>query len=67
MVALGAGVVGTVGFGLSANAIHDDFEAMPSEALRDDGIFARDLANVSLAVAVVGAVAILVDLLLVED
>ncbi len=57
------GVAGVVGFGLHANAKHDDYVATPSDELRDDGLLARNLSNVSIAVAGAGAVMMLVDLI----
>ena len=58
-----AGVAGIVGFGLHAHSLHDDYEAMPSQGLRDEGLTVRALANASIVVAVVGAILSAIDLI----
>jgi hypothetical protein len=55
------GAAGTVGFGLRARTLHDDYVEDPRVETRDKGVLARNLANVSLAVGVVGVVAIALD------
>jgi hypothetical protein len=57
-----AGAGGAIAFGLRARSLHDDFVATPTSGTRDDGVLMRNLANVSLAVAVAGAATALVDL-----
>lgn len=64
----GAGLVvlGGVGigvFGSQASSKHDEFVDTGSEEARDDGVRARNLTNVSIGVAALGAIAIGVDLL----
>jgi hypothetical protein len=60
VAAIGTG--GTLWFGLRARKLHDDYVANPSVETREDGLLARNVANVSLAVAVAGAVAVTLDL-----
>jgi hypothetical protein len=60
----GAAVVATgaaVYFGLRARALHDDYLAMPTVATRDDGLRMRDLTNLSIGVAVIGAIGVAID------
>ena len=57
-----AGVAGTIGFGLRARGLHEDYIANPTMETRDDGLRARNIANVSLGVAILGASAVAVDL-----
>jgi tetratricopeptide (TPR) repeat protein len=59
-LAVGGGA-GIIGFGVRANALHDDYIAGPDPATRDKGITMRNLANASIAVALVGAVLITAD------
>ena len=64
----GAGlvVVGGVGiavFGPQAQSAHDEFVETGSEDARSDGVRARNLTNAAIGVAVLGAIAIGVDLL----
>lgn len=59
-----AGAAGIVYFGLEANAIHDEYEQRGcADDLCSRGTTMRDLANISIGVAIVGAVLIVVDLL----
>ena len=58
-----AGTAGIVGFGLRAQALHDDYVREPTASRRDGGLVARDLANASIGVVVVGAAMVAVDLL----
>jgi len=55
------GTAGTIGFGLRAQSLHDQYLAEPTVETRDAGLFARNVANVSLAVAIVGVAAIAID------
>jgi len=57
----GIGVAGTVGFGLRTLSLRDQFEASPAPELAASGARMRSLTNLSLAVAVTGAVLILAD------
>lgn len=59
------GAAGVIGFGLHAQSLHDDYVRTGSEQTRSDGETARNLSNVSLAVAIAGAVAVGIDLVLV--
>lgn len=58
-----AGTAGALVFGLRARSLHDDFQAMPTRALADDGDQMRNLTNLSIGVAVVGASLVVYDLL----
>lgn len=65
----GAGVMvlggaGIAVFGTKAKSDHDQWVATGAPAARSDGLRARDLANVSIGVAALGAIAIGIDLLL---
>jgi hypothetical protein len=54
-VGLGAvGGAGVIGFGLRANALHQDYEADPTDQGRTRGLAMRNLANASIAVATGG-------------
>ena len=57
-----AGAAGTIGFGLRARDLHDDYQAMPTPELRDDGLRMRLYTNVSLGVTVAGAILAGIDL-----
>ncbi len=57
------GGAGTVGFGLRSLDLEQQYTAMPTASVRDEGIFTRVAANVSIAVMAVGALMILTDLL----
>jgi hypothetical protein len=50
------------GFGLRAKGLHDAYVQAPTALTRDEGIFMRDVANVSLAVGLLGALLAAVDL-----
>jgi hypothetical protein len=56
------GGVGTTVFGLQAKKQHDDWVETGDPSAKDAGVRARNLTNVSIGVAVVGAVAVVVDL-----
>lgn len=65
-IGVGAAVVGTagtIGFGVYTRDLEAEYATNPSEGLRDRGITAQVLANVSLGVAIVGAVMVAIDLL----
>ena len=57
------GGAGIVLFGTRAKAKHDDWVETGDPSAKDDGVMARNLTNASIGVAVLGAVAIGVDLL----
>ncbi len=59
------GVAGIIGFGVHADARHESYVATPTQDLLDEGVLARNLANASIAVAGVGAVLLLVDLIFI--
>ncbi|MBX3125753.1 MAG: tetratricopeptide repeat protein [Polyangiaceae bacterium] len=59
------GGVGVVAFGPKAQSEHDQFIKTGSEDARSSGERARDLTNVSIGVAVVGAALVAVDLLFI--
>jgi hypothetical protein len=61
---LGIGVGGVIGFGLHAEGLHARYVATPSEALFDEGVLMRDLANASIGVLSLGALLLLVDTLI---
>jgi hypothetical protein len=61
-LAVGGGA-GMIGFGVRANALHDDYIAGPDPATRDKGITMRNLANASIAVALLGAVLVTADVI----
>jgi hypothetical protein len=61
------GAVGTIGFGLHTRSLHDEHALEPTEDLRSRGLRARALTNVSIAVAIAGAMAVLVDLLFLGE
>ncbi|MFO0726376.1 MAG: hypothetical protein U1E65_21500 [Myxococcota bacterium] len=50
-----------VGFGVRASELHANFEAAPSAALADDGERMRDLCNIAIGAAIVGAAAVGLD------
>ncbi len=56
------GVAGSIGFGVRALDLHDQFDESPTFALADEGSAMRDLTNVSIGVAVLGAVLFALDL-----
>lgn len=61
----GLGVVGTgvaIYFGLRTRSLHEEYLANPTVETRDEGLRARDIANVSIAVAAIGAALVAVDL-----
>ena len=58
-----AGGAGIIGFGVRANALHDDYIAGPDPSTRNKGITMRNLANASIAVAVLGAVLVTADVI----
>jgi tetratricopeptide (TPR) repeat protein len=67
-VVAGAGVAGIVYFGLRAQSLHDEWEASPTdEDLAGRGTTMRDLANVSIGVAALGAVLVLLDVLFLSS
>jgi hypothetical protein len=47
--------------------LHDEHLAQPSEQRREDGLQARNLANASLAVGILGAAAVGLDLLVLSN
>lgn len=58
------GVLGAAGFayfGWRTHALHDRYVERPSQETRDDGLFARGAANVSLGVAALGIGLLIVD------
>jgi hypothetical protein len=57
------GAAGILYFGLRAQSIHDQYVLTPTTGRRDKGMLYRDLANISIGVAGLGAVLLLVDLL----
>lgn len=57
------GGAGIVVFGTRAKSKHDDWVETGDPSAKDDGVMARNLTNASIGVAVLGAVAIGVDLL----
>ena len=57
------GGAGIIGFGVRADALHDDYIDGPDPATRDKGITMRNLANASIAVALLGAVLISADVI----
>jgi hypothetical protein len=57
------GAAGTIGFGLRSLDLEEQYRMMPSQEIRDEGIFTRVAANVSIGVLVVGGLMILADLL----
>jgi hypothetical protein len=59
-----AGGAAILGFGLRASDVHETFEVDPREDLESEGALMRDLANASIALAAVGGVLVLVDVLL---
>jgi tetratricopeptide (TPR) repeat protein len=62
-ISLGLGAGGIVGFGIRAQDLHAAYDAVPRAAFADEGELMRDLANVSIAIASVGAVLVAIDLL----
>jgi hypothetical protein len=63
-VGLGAvGSAGVIGFGLRANALHQDYEADPTDRGRTRGLAMRNLANASIAVAATGGVLLMAELI----
>jgi tetratricopeptide (TPR) repeat protein len=58
------GVAGSAGFGVRALDLHDQFDANPTYDLAEEGSLMRDLANVSIGVAVLGGVLFALDLLI---
>lgn len=58
------GVGGIIGFGVRARDLHSAYEASPTAAVRDEGLWMRDLANAAIAIAGAGAIVVLVDLVL---
>lgn len=56
-----------VGLGVRAGDLHSRFEAAPSAALADDGERMRDLCNVAIGAAILGAALVGLDWLLEED
>jgi hypothetical protein len=63
-VGLGAvGGAGVIGFGLRANALHQDYEADPTDRGRTRGLAMRNLANASIAVAATGGVLLMTELI----
>jgi hypothetical protein len=65
LVVTTAGAAGAIGFGLRAQAIHDTCEPhCPTLAARDEGELMRTLANMSLSLAIAGAVGVILDLVL---
>jgi hypothetical protein len=63
-ISAGVGVGGIIGFGVRADDVHDAYLANPTQTGRDEGLVMRGLANASIAVASVGAVLVVGDLLL---
>lgn len=61
-VASVAGLASFIGFGLRASALHESYLTSPTASTRDQGLVMRDTANVSLAVGLVGALLLTVDL-----
>ena len=61
LIALGAG--GTIGFGLRTRSLEDDFDRTPTDAIADDGEQAKLLTNLSIGVALVGALVWLTEIL----
>lgn len=64
------GTAGVIGFGLYSNDLSAQFEAAgprAPESLADEGRTATAMANVSLAVAGVGLVLVLIDLLILRE
>ena len=61
------GITGIVVFGLRAESLHAMNEPMPTRETYDEGVLMRDLANVSIGVAIAGAILVAVDLLLLQD
>ena len=57
------GGAGIIGFGVRANALHDDYVADPDPSTRERGITMRNLANASIGVALLGAVLMTADLI----
>jgi hypothetical protein len=64
VVGVGVGAASTLGFGLRASALHDAYVRAPTEDSREDGIFARTLANVSVGVTALFAAVVLIDVLI---
>jgi len=60
------GTVGTIGFGLRAESLHARYLDEPTVARRDSGRTAVVLTDVSLTLAVLGAAALLVDVLVLQ-
>lgn len=58
------GVAGIIGFGLAAQNRNDEFNALPSDDLANEGAMMRDVANASIGVAVLGAALIFLDVVL---
>jgi len=56
------GVAGTIGFGLYTRDLENQYAEAPTEELRDQGVTAQTLTNVSLGVAIVGALLVIIDL-----
>ncbi len=52
---LAAGAAGTIGFGVRTRSLEDDFDRTPTDAIADDGEQSKLLTNLSIGVAVVGA------------
>lgn len=59
-----AGAGSFIGFGLNATALHNQYLALPTQDTLNRGVFSRDVANVSLAVAITGALLVGIDLLI---
>jgi tetratricopeptide (TPR) repeat protein len=60
---LSLGVAGIVGFGLRTQDLRDEYVETQNEAIADEGLLSRDLANASIGVAVGGALVIAADLI----
>lgn len=59
------GIGGIVGFGVRTLDVKASFDATPTASLQTEGETMRDLANVSIGVAVLGAALVLIDVVLV--
>jgi hypothetical protein len=57
------GAAAFTGFGLRATSLHQQYVSAPTVPTRNEGILMRDTANASLAVACVGALVVLLDVL----
>ena len=57
------GTSGAIGFGIHTRSLHEEYETMPTQSLRDEGTTMRALTNASIAVGALGAILVAIDLI----